>query len=226
MNRKSLRDIPMPQGRFEMRLSGSGGQGMMLGAMILAEAIGCNPEKNVVQTKSYGPEARGGASKADIVVSNSEIFYPKAIKLDLLLAMTQESLDKYLADLKDHGTLIIDNTLVSNAPARDHFGLPFTRLAREEAGNVMVANMIALGSIAAISDVVPGDTLLNAVLKRAPRGTEETNRLAVEIGLREGFNLKARTGEIRQHASQLHVQPGDRTSQPIPALVPQYQFGH
>lgn len=204
MKRISLRDIEMPKDRFEMRLSGSGGQGMMLAAMILAEAIGSDPEKNVVQTKSYGPEARGGASKSDLVVSPSEIFYPKAVKLDLLLAMTQESLDKYLDDLKDHGTLIIDDTLVSNVPERRFYGLPFTRLAREEAGNVMVANMIALGAIAAISDVVPGDALLKAVLKRAPRGTEETNRRAVEIGLREGANLRQQT-DIGHRIDQILV---------------------
>lgn len=185
-----LDKIAVPQDRFEIRLSGSGGQGMILGAVILSEAIGGDGTKNVSQTQSYGPEARGGASKSDVVVSQNQIFYPKAMKLDLLLAMTQESLDSYYKDLKEGGTLIIDNVLVTDVPTENYYGLPFTRLAREEAGHVMVANVIALGAIAALTGVVDKETLINAVLARAPRGTEDKNRKAVEIGFREAEKLK------------------------------------
>jgi 2-oxoglutarate ferredoxin oxidoreductase subunit gamma len=195
MNNVSLRFMPMPGDRYEMRLSGSGGQGMMLAALILAEAIGADPAKNVTQTKSYGPEARGGASKADLVVSTGEIYYPKAIKLDLLLAMTQESMDKYHGDLKDHGTLIVDDSLVTNIPTDRYYGVPFTRLAREEVGNVVVANMMVLGAIAAITHVVTLEALLKVVMVRAPRGTEETNRKALEIGYREGVLREAEMAE-------------------------------
>ncbi|MEA3297202.1 MAG: 2-oxoacid:acceptor oxidoreductase family protein [candidate division Zixibacteria bacterium] len=183
-------DEENPQDRFEIRLSGSGGQGMILGAVILAEAIGSDYSKNVVQTQSYGPEARGGASKADVVVSSSEIYYPKAMKLDLLLTMTQEACDKYYGDLRDDGILIVDGELVSNVPTDNYYSLPFTRLAREEAGHVMVANVIALGAITAITEVVSKEDLIDAVLKRAPRGTEEKNQNAVEIGFREAMKIK------------------------------------
>ncbi len=189
-----LDKIEIPHERFEIRLSGSGGQGMILGAVILAEAIGFDYTKNVVQTQSYGPEARGGASKADVVVSSTEIFYPKALKLDLLLAMTQESLDKYLPDLADNGVLIVDESLVTSVPVEDYFGLPFTRLAREEAGHIMVANVVALGAIAALTGIVNKENLVSAVLKRAPRGTEDKNRAAVEIGWREAEKLKEAKG--------------------------------
>ncbi|TET96246.1 MAG: 2-oxoacid:ferredoxin oxidoreductase subunit gamma, partial [Candidatus Zixiibacteriota bacterium] len=184
MAHKSLREIKIPHDRFEMRLSGSGGQGMILASVIIAEAIGTDPSKRVIQTQSYGPEARGGASKADVVVSTNEIYYPKALTLDLLLAMTQESMDKYYADLKENGTLIIDNVLVTQVPTDNYYGLPFTRLAREEAGHVMVANVIALGAIAALTGIVSHDALVKAVLARAPRGTEDKNEKAVEIGFR------------------------------------------
>ncbi|MEW5993017.1 MAG: 2-oxoacid:acceptor oxidoreductase family protein [Candidatus Zixiibacteriota bacterium] len=190
MTAPSLHDIEIPHDRYELRLSGSGGQGMILGSVILAEAIGADSTKKVIQTQSYGPEARGGASKADVVVSTNEIYYPKAIKLDLLLAMTQESLDKYYPDLKDGGTLIVDDVLVTEIPTEKYFGLPFTRLAREEAGHVMVANVVALGAIAALTNIVSKEALLKAVLARAPKGTEEKNKLAVEIGYREGMKLK------------------------------------
>ncbi len=190
MAHKLLDKIEIPKDRFELRLSGSGGQGMILAAVILGEAIGGGDGRNVVQSQSYGPEARGGASKSDVVISANEIFYPKAIKLDLLLAMTQESLDKYLCDLKEGGVLVVDTTLVTEVPTQDYYGLPFTRLAREEAGHVMVANVIALAAIAALTGIVSRESLTDSVLSRAPRGTEEKNRKAIEIGFREGAKIK------------------------------------
>ena len=180
----------IPQDRFEIRLSGSGGQGMIFGSVVLCEAIGKAGGKNVVQSQSYGPEARGGASKADVVVSTEEIYYPKAMKLDLLLAMTQEALDKYYPDLKEDGILIVDTTLVTEFPTENYYGLPFTQLAREEAGHIMVANVIAMGAICAFTDIVPLDILTDAVLARAPRGTEDRNKKALEIGYNEALKLK------------------------------------
>ncbi|HWR83175.1 MAG TPA: 2-oxoacid:acceptor oxidoreductase family protein, partial [Candidatus Deferrimicrobium sp.] len=117
-------------------------------------------------------------------------YYPKAMQLDVLLTMTQESLDKYYPDLKPGGTLVIDDVLVTNIPTENFYGLPFTRLAREEAGHLMVANVIALGAIAALTGVVSKEALLKVVLARAPRGTEEKNEKAVEIGFREGLRIK------------------------------------
>jgi 2-oxoglutarate ferredoxin oxidoreductase subunit gamma len=189
-----LEKITIPEDRFEIRLSGSGGQGMILASVILSEAIGKDDSKNVVQTQSYGPEARGGASKADVVISENEIHYPKAMKLDLLLAMTQESLDAYYPFLKEGGTLIVDSGLVTNVPTDRYCGLPFTRLAREEAGHIMVANVIALGAISCLTGLVDHDRLVEAVLARAPRGTEDKNRKAVEIGFREARKIKDGTG--------------------------------
>ena len=185
-----LDKIEVPQDRFEMRLSGSGGQGMILASVIFAEAIGASDNRNVVQTQSYGPEARGGASKSDVVISENEIYYPKAMKLDLLLAMTQESLDSYYKDLKDDGMLIVDTTLVTDIPTEDYYGLPFTRLAKEEAGHIMVANVIALSAIAEITGMVTREKLTEAVLKRAPARAADKNRKAVEIGFAEGAKLK------------------------------------
>jgi len=187
---KLLDKVQIPQDRFEMRLSGSGGQGMILASVIFSEAIAKSDQRNVVQTQSYGPEARGGASKSDVVISENEIYYPKAMQLDLLLCMTQESMDKYYGDLKDNGTLVVDTTLVTEIPTKDYYGLPFTRLAREEAGHVMVANVIALAAIAEITKLVSRQALTSAVLGRAPRGTEEKNKKAIEIGFREAAALR------------------------------------
>ena len=179
---KILDKIKIPSDRYEMRLSGSGGQGMIFASVVLSKAIGIGESKNVVQCQSYGPEARGGASKADVVVSVNEIYYPKAMNLDLLLAMTQESLDKYYPDLKKGGILIIDSSMIDKVPTDNYYALEFTRMARSEIGHIMVANVIALGAIAAISKLVSLEKLTEVVIAHAPKGTEEKNRKAVELG--------------------------------------------
>ena len=190
MSHAILDRIRIPEDRTEIRLSGSGGQGMILASVILCEAIGSSDDRNVVQTQSYGPEARGGASKSDVVVSANEIFYPKAMKLDILLAMTQESLDKYYGDLKEGGILIVDTTLVTEIPTDDYYGLEFTRLARHEAGHIMVANVIALAAIGELTGLISREALTSAVLNRAPRGTEEKNKKAIDIGFAEAAKIK------------------------------------
>lgn len=190
MSNKLLDKVQIPTDRYEIRLSGSGGQGMIFASVVLAEAIGASSERNVVQTQSYGPEARGGASKSDVVISDDEIYYPKAMKLDLLLAMTQEALDKYYGDLKDTGMLVVDTTLVTDIPTDNYYGLPFTRLAREEAGHIMVANVVALGAICALTGIIEREALTDAVINRAPRGTEDRNRKAIALGFDAAMGLK------------------------------------
>ena len=186
-----LDKIQFSTDRFEMRLSGSGGQGMIFASVILSKAIGTGDHaKNVCQSQSYGPEARGGASKSDVVVSSEEIYYPKAMKLDLLLAMTQESLDKYLPDLKEDGMLIVDSSLVSEYPKERAYALEFTRMARNDVGQIMVANVIALGAIGALTGLVSKEKLTEVVLQHAPKGTEEKNRKAVTMGWDEALKLK------------------------------------
>lgn len=178
--------------RFEVRLSGAGGQGLILAGVILAEAIGTIDGKNAVQSQSYGPEARGGASRADVVISKEEIFYPKTMKLDLLLALTQEACDKYYPDLKDDGTLIIDSGMVSEPPTPHCYGFPFVQLAKSEVGVAMVANVISLGAICELTGIVSKHALTEVVKMRAPRGTEEKNLKALEVGFKIAREAKKR----------------------------------
>jgi len=168
--------------RYEVRLSGSGGHGVILACVMLAQAIGQDPHRNVVQTQSYGPEARGGASRADLVLAKGEIFYPKTMKLDLLLAFTQEACDKYYPDLKGDGLLIVDSTMVTKVPIKNSYGFPFIRAAREQVGHPMVANVIALGVIAELTGIVSKDAIKSVVKARAPKGTEEKNLKALQLG--------------------------------------------
>ena len=180
--------------RYEISLSGSGGQGLIFAGTILAEAVGIHDGKNVTQTQSYGPEARGGASRSDIVVSPGVIYYPKTLKLDLLLALTQEACDTYYLKLREDGILVIDSGLVDQPPARDYKAFPFTQVAKEKLGTAIFANIIALGTLAALTRVVSRSALIEAVKNRAPKGTLEANLKALELG----FDLtKKRTRKTR-----------------------------
>lgn len=169
--------------RYDIRLSGSGGQGLILMGIILAEAIGIYDGKFVAQTQSYGPEARGGSSKAEVVVSDEEIDYPKAMKLDLLLAMNQKSCDDYYMDLKPDGILVVDSTFVNQVPLPRAYRIPFTKIAREKFKKEMVANIIALGAIARLTGIVSPRAIERAVEARVPRGTEQLNRDALKAGM-------------------------------------------
>ena len=169
--------------RYEIRLSGSGGQGIILSGIILAEALGLYGGKFVAQTQSYGPEARGGASKAEVIVSDEEIDYPKAIKLDLLLAMNQKSCDEYYRDLKEDGVLIVDSTFVNQVPTSKAIQIPFTKIAREKFRKEIVANIISLGAITEFMDIISPKAMEEAVLARVPKGTEKLNRDALKAGL-------------------------------------------
>ena len=155
---------------------------MILIGIILAEAIGLYEGLHVVQTQSYGPEARGGASKSEIVVSDDKIDYPKARTLDLLLAMNQTSCDLYYQALKEGGTLLIDSTFVNQVPTNRAFRIPFTTLAREHLGRQIVANIVALGAISELTNVVSLRNLELALSGRVPEGTEQINRKALRLG--------------------------------------------
>ena len=163
-------------------LAGSGGQGLILAGIILAEAAGVYDGKFVCQTQSYGPEARGGASKAEVVISDAAIDYPKAIQPDVLLALNQKSLEAFSSDLKPGGLLLVDADLVKEAPASRVLALPFTRIARE-LGRAMAANIVALGALAQLTGAVSLESLTAAVLARVPKGTEDLNRRALAAGV-------------------------------------------
>lgn len=182
--------------RYEIRLSGSGGQGLIIAGIILAEAAGIHDGKYVCQTQSYGPEARGGASKAEVVISDEEIDYPKAIKPDLLLAMNQSSCDTFFFDLKPTGALVVDSTFVKQLPTSRAVAIPFTQMARTELNKEMAANIIALGALARLTEIVSLGSLEAAVLNRVPRGTEELNRKALQLGIEAAKRYLADRSDI------------------------------
>ncbi|WP_432664849.1 2-oxoacid:acceptor oxidoreductase family protein [Wukongibacter baidiensis] len=170
----------------EIRLTGSGGQGLILAGIILAEAALLKGD-NAIQSQSYGPEARGGASKAEVIISKEEIDFPKVRKADIMLSLTQVALDKYADTLKEDGLLVVDSSIEvpSNLKAKKIVSIPMLNTASEVIGKTMVANIVALGAIQELTDIVTKEYLEEAVLSRVPRGTEELNKRA----LQEGYNL-------------------------------------
>jgi 2-oxoglutarate ferredoxin oxidoreductase subunit gamma len=168
--------------RMEIRLAGEGGQGMILAGIILAEAAAIYDNKNATQTQSYGPEARGGASKAEVVIAQGEIDHPEVIIADVLVAMSQEACDKYAGNLKKDGLLIVDQERVGRVPSSRAIKVPITRLAQESSGKSITANVVALGVLVGLTEVVSRRAITQAVAARAPKGTEEMNKLALSAG--------------------------------------------
>jgi 2-oxoglutarate ferredoxin oxidoreductase subunit gamma len=176
--------MPAPKGqpRTEIRLAGEGGQGMILAGIILAEAAAIYDGKNVVQTQSYGPEARGGASKAEVIIADGEIDYPEVVNADVLMVMSQEACDKYAATLKKGGLLIVDQDKVGRVPTTRAVKVPIVKLAVEATGKAITANVVALGVLVGLTQVVSCDAIEKAVTARAPKGTEDVNRTALAAG--------------------------------------------
>ena len=179
--------------RQEIRLCGSGGQGIIMAAIVLAEAAGVYDGKHVCQTQSYGPEARGGTCKADVVISSREIDYPKASKPCLLLAMNQVSCDTYFLDLKPAGLLIIDTTLVKKVPTGRVAAIPFTQIARQKLGREVTSNMVALGAFGYLCQAVSMESLESALMARVPEGTHEINLRALRTGIDAAKQLDLRS---------------------------------
>jgi 2-oxoglutarate ferredoxin oxidoreductase subunit gamma len=145
----------------------------------------------VSQTQSYGPEARGGRCKAEVVISSRQIDYPKAVQLDMMLAMNQTSCDAYCFDFKPNGLLLVDSGLVDQVPTSRVVKLPFTQIAREVAGKDLVATIVALGALGFFCPLLAPKNLEAALFARVPPETREMNSKALRAGIKaaEEFDL-------------------------------------
>ena len=177
--------------RTEIKLAGFGGQGIVLAAFILGKALSIFDKKNAVLTQSYGPEARGGACSADVVTADGDIDYPEVTIPEVLVIMSQEAYTKYVQNIKNNGILLIDEDLVQLE--MDHanvaiYQIPSTRFA-EELGRKIVANIVMLGFVTAIANVVSLDSMKKSLLDSVPKGTEELNMSALIKGYEFGTDL-------------------------------------
>jgi len=175
--------------RIEVRLSGAGGQGIVLAGQILSQAVALNEKgKFATLTQSYGPEARGGSCSAGVVISDESVGYPYVISPQVLVIMSQEAYTKYTQDISPNTMVIIDRDLVEPSASQklEVLSIPATNLAREM-GRVVVANIIMLGFLAAVSDVVSPEALKKSILATVPKGTEEFNIKAFTLGYEYGL---------------------------------------
>ncbi len=192
--------MPVNPDRFEIVISGSGGQGAILAGRILAEAAALYDGKEAVMAQSYGPEARGGASRAEVVISKQKIHYPKVMSVDILLVMTQEAMDKYGALLSPDGLLIADEIFVKEIPPdlKHVFKAPFSQHARKLLGVPIVSNIVALGALASITKVISRNALIHTVLGLVSKKVLVINRIAIDTGFKiaqeSGFQWEKKRG--------------------------------
>ncbi|HPN39907.1 MAG TPA: 2-oxoacid:acceptor oxidoreductase family protein [Candidatus Cloacimonadota bacterium] len=176
---------------YEIRLSGSGGQGLILAGIILARAAVIDKRK-VTQTQSYGPESRGGSSRADVIISDHDIYFPEAMNFNCLLALTQEACDKYLFDLREEGVLIIDTTFVKNLAlaAENTYELPFTDIAIDKLGSAISTNILSLSFLVHLTKVVKESSLEQSIRESVKPAFIDLNLKAMHIGFELADNYK------------------------------------
>jgi len=178
-----------PIARIEVRFTGLGGQGIIRAGYITGKAASIYDGRNAVLIQSYGPEARGGASSAQVIISDEPIWYPRIISTSVLVAMSQEGWSKYHSELGEGGIAIIDEDLVTPEPPPPAgvrlLKVPATRIA-EGLGRRIVANIVMLGFLAAVTDFITREAFEEAIRTSVPRGTEELNLRAFEEGYKAG----------------------------------------
>ena len=170
--------------KTEIRMTGSGGQGVIMGTIILAEAA-YDDGKQVIQCQAYGPEARGGSSKAETIVSDSRIHYTKIKYPDLLLSLTQESLNKFKDAVKPETIFVVDSDIEvpeEIKAAHKVYSLPILDSAKDVIKNKMSANIISCGVVNELTHVASQEAMERAVLNHVPKGTGDTNLAALRLG--------------------------------------------
>lgn len=181
--------------RFEIRLAGTGGQGLLLAGLFLAEAAAIHDGKHVVQAQSYAPFARGGASSSEVIIGDEDIDHPRVTRPHLIVALSQPAYDAYAHDVRRHGVVVVDSSTVETFEAEDDrhhrtLAVPITDIAVKATGRALTASLVALGIVVEVSGVVARDSLLKAIASRSPRGSGEVNQRAAEAGFAAGMAVK------------------------------------
>jgi 2-oxoglutarate ferredoxin oxidoreductase subunit gamma len=175
--------------RFEVRLSGTGGQGILTLGKIMGQVLAIDHGFFVTQTQSYGPEARGGASRADLVISSERISYPKPVNLDMLVALSQEACNLYFRNLKPSGFLLVDTSLVNQTPSNIFWGLPFTAMARGKIGVAQATNIVCLGAMTHLLPFMNFANVKKALAGVLPAKILDLNVKALTLGYTQAKKL-------------------------------------
>jgi 2-oxoglutarate ferredoxin oxidoreductase subunit gamma len=176
----------------EIKFGGFGGQGVILAGIIIGRAASIYGNRFATLTQSFGPEARGSACSAQVIVSEDKVLYPYVTRPEILMVMSQEACNKFLPETTDDATVIIEEDLVKPQglkPAMKLYGIPATRLA-EELGRKMILNIVMVGFFTAITDLVSHEAAMEAVIASVPPGTESMNLKAFERGYQYGKSPK------------------------------------
>ena len=172
----------------EIRICGFGGQGVILSGFIIGKAASVFQEYQAVQSQSYGPEARGGAARSEIIISDEKIGYPRPLSVDVLVAMSQESFDSYRYDIRDDTVIIVDPDLVKNHDiGRPLYKIQALKIA-EELGNKIVTNIVMVGAFTSISGLLPFEAVKESVADSVPERFTDLNIQAFERGFEAGKN--------------------------------------
>ena len=194
----------------EIRLAGFGGQGVILSAIVIGKAASINQGGYATMTQSFGPEARGGACSAQVIIDKEPVLYPYVTQPDILVIMSQEAYTKFAPDIKDGGIMIVEQDLVrvdQVKPGIRLFSVPATRLA-EELGKRMVLNIVMVGFFAAVTNLLDPKALREAVLDSVPPGFRELNAKAFDKGFDYGVNCDQLTREEKEHVRTVRFVDG------------------
>ena len=185
--------------RTEIRITGFGGQGVVLAGHIIGHACAVNGGMHATMIQSFGPEARGSACSTTLAVSETEVLYPYISRPDIFVVMSAEGYEKFRDELADDGVLVYEKDLVAYEPKEGQraFGVSSTRIA-EEIGRSIVQNIVMLGFFAAATRIVPVETMRQAVEESVPKGTETLNLRAFDAGcaaFEENYGSGVKHGE-------------------------------
>ncbi|UCD56701.1 MAG: 2-oxoacid:acceptor oxidoreductase family protein [Candidatus Hydrogenedentota bacterium] len=178
--------------RKECRFNGYGGQGIILAGIILAEAAGVYEGQHVVQVQDYGPAARGDSSTTDVIISDSTIDFPKATRLDLLVALSQRGFEQHNKFLRENGTIIADSDNVHPGSSKGVRRFPLTEIACEQTGGPLGVSIVALGATVALTGIVKLESVKKSMLERVPGPTKENNLAALMAGYTVAHDRKKR----------------------------------
>ncbi|MBT8364276.1 MAG: 2-oxoacid:acceptor oxidoreductase family protein [Deltaproteobacteria bacterium] len=179
--------------RYRMVFTGSGGQGVITATIILAEAAVLYENLNAVQSQSYGAEARGGATRSDVIISDSTIDYPKVIQPNVLVCLTQEAYNKFYQIIRPGGLLVTDSRFVKTQKKVDaqQRELPMYQKVMDKIGKPIVFNICMLGAVIGIADFISPDSIMKVLENRIPVDFLEINRQALDLGMELGGTFKS-----------------------------------
>jgi 2-oxoglutarate ferredoxin oxidoreductase subunit gamma len=174
--------------RSRLVFSGSGGQGVITAAIILAKAAVMFEGKNATQSQSYGAAARGGATRSDVLISDSEIYFPKVVQPNILVSLTQESYNTFSGIIRPGGLLLVDSKFVSIEKKVDakHISLPMYDTVMEKIGKPIVFNICMLGALLGATQLVRGESILKVLETTIPKDFMKMNKTALDLGMKMG----------------------------------------